>query len=307
MLKLNHAELIENERARPADHRKGHDGYRRKMAALRDTFFEQFLTREARRHPSNDEIIAAFGDLPPADLAVPYDLTPEGLEHVSRCVQRKYVIHFKNIRRCWALLLQHMPELMAEGCAPREVLEMSTAHGATLEILRRKGHRVIGNDFANFVGGAALDSRYRNFNGSDLTSARDDHGLHDGSGVVRDWPYRPITESLGLDVRLFDAGSGPYPFADKSLDSVICFDAIEHYCHPRDWMKVVGEFTRIARRSVLVVPNAVAPHDAKRRDYIEAVYAFQRDMRNYSDDGWACVHAGVLRNQLSVFKLMRLG
>lgn len=307
MLKLNHAELIENERARPADHRNDYDGYRRKMATLRDTFFDQFLTREVRRHPSNDEIIAAFGDLPPADLAVPYELTPEGLEHVSRCIQRKYVIHFKNVRRCWALLLQQMPELMAEGCAPREVLEMSTAHGATLEILRRKGHRVIGNDFANFVGGATMDSRYRNFNGSDLTTARDDNGLHDGSGMVHDWPYRPITESLGLDVRLFDGGSGPYPFEDKSLDTVICFDAIEHYCHPRDWIKVVSEFTRIARRSVLLVPNAVAPYEAKRKDYIEAVYAFQRDMRNYSDDGWVCVHAGVLRNQLSVFKLMRLG
>lgn len=307
MLRLTHAELIEQERLRPADHRNGHAGYVRKIRALRESFFQKFLKRESKAQPSYDEVIAAFDDIPPPDLTVPYDLTPEGLDHVSRCIQRKYVIHFKNIRRSWAILLQHMPELMAEDCPPRVVLEMSTAHGATLEILRRKGHQVIGNDFANFVGGAELDSRFRDFGGADLTTARDDHGLHDGSGQVRDWPYRPITESLGLDVRLFDAGTPPYPFEDKSVDTVICLDAIEHYCHPRDWMKVVAEFRRIARRSILLIPNAMPPYAYKDLDYRETVYAFQREIRQFQQDGWHCVHAGINRNQLSVFKLMQIG
>lgn len=308
-MRRRHAQLVQLERERPTGHVAGYAGFLGYLKDLRDDFERSFWTAGARRMPDDNEVLAAFDDPPPEDLAHAYDLNAEALEQVARTVQRKYVLHFKNIRRSWALMLQYMPELMAEGAERQSVLEMSTAHGATLEVLRRKGHQVTGNDFAAFFGSdSPADSRLRAAGAVDLTQLADKDGLN-APGAITRWPYQPIIESLGLDVRLFDAGNPPYPFEDRSFDTVLCFDAIEHYCHPRDWMAIVGEFTRLARKSVLVVINPLNPYNdlAEVADYAEAHRAFQRGMRSYNARGFRCVLAGMHRHQVSVFKLMRTG
>lgn len=297
-------DIVAREARFPAGHRKGHAGYAADIAAKRAEMFASWF-RDRRLTP--DEVIAGFDAVPPAEFAAPYPIDPVALAGIGRSIQGKYLTRFANIRRSWAVLLEHMPELMADGAPPRDVLEMSTAHGATLEILRRQGHAVVGNDFANFLGGASgLDSRFRDVNGLELDGRRDDHGLNTG-GETRNWPYRPIIDSLGLDVRLFDAGSTPYPFEDGSFDTVICMDAIEHYCHPRGWMAVVDEFLRLARESVLVIANPVQRQLVDDPDYMAAVGAFQREMRMLDRAGFRCVHAGMHRFQLTAFKLMRIG
>lgn len=305
-MRLSHAALVAHERRFPAGHREGYAGYTQDMEQLREAFYSAFVDGKVGKQPTVNEVIAAFGALPPEEFTAPYDIPAETLERLGRTVQRKYIVRFKNIRRSWAILLQHMPELIAEGCAPRDVLEMSTAHGATLEILQHFGHRVLGNDFPNFLGrNPTLDTRFRNVNDFDLAHERDDHGLLDGDGQVSRWPYQPIIESIGLKVDLFDAGRLPYPYPDGRFDTVLCFDAIEHYCHPKDWLLVVAEFCRLARRSVLLITNPVQPHMLNDAVYMDSFYRFQSAMRSYDRDGFQCISAGINRNQLTVYKLMR--
>ena len=306
-MRFTHQELVERESQFPTGHRTGYAGYLTHMMQLREEFYGAFLVTKTPKQPTVDEIIAAFCEPPPEAFSKPYELTSDGLSALAKTVQRKYMPRFKNIRRSWAILLQHMPELMFDGDMPRDVLEMSTAHGATLEILRHHGHRVIGNDFANFLGRkGGPDSRFRGANELDLAAAADDHLLNSGDGTVQSWPYQPIIESLDLDVRLFDAGHVPYPFETRSFDCVLCFDALEHYCHPKDWMMIIREFTRLARQSVLLITNPVQGQMVSDAAYMEHFYAFQTQMRRYNENGFQCVHAGVNRNQLTVFKLMQV-
>lgn len=307
-MRRKHAELIEHERKNPAGLKTGYAGFLAEMERLRTELYQASRETGGLKQPSVNEVIAAFNDAPAEEFTTPYTLSDDGLEQVSNAVQRKYVLHFKNIRRSWSLLLQHMPELLVGGGRSRDVLEMSTAHGATLEILRHFGHRAIGNDFANFLGRrGGPDSRIREVNELDLTAMRDDQRLNTGDGTVASWPYQPIIESLDLDVRLFDAGHVPYPFEAKSFDTVLCFDAIDHYCHPKDWMVIIEEFTRLARQSILLVLNPINQYYLADPDYLHHFEAFQTAMRRYDKGGFQCVHAGLYRNQLTIFKLMRIG
>jgi SAM-dependent methyltransferase len=305
-MKRTHARLVEWETRFPAGHRQGYDGFREEVATLRGAFYDDFLTNRTPRQPNVNEVLACFDDMPPAEFTAPYPIAPEVLESLAGVVQRKYIMRFKNVRRSWAHLLQYMPELMAPGATPRRVLEMSTAHGATLEVLRHKGHDARGNDFANFIGnGASVDTRFRRIGEVDLTQEADTHGQHSGDGRISDWPYRPIIEAMGLPVDLFDAGSLPYPYADQSFDCVLCFDAIEHYCHPKDWLQIIGEFVRLARESVLLITNPVQAQKLTDDAYMTAFHDFQAAMRSYDRGGMRCVMAGVHRHQLTVFKLIR--
>lgn len=286
--------------------KRGYAGYVEELRPLREAHYRQFLEGGEYRFPAVDEVIAAFDAPPPEDLSFPYSLSPDQVARLEQHrVQRKYVKRFANIRRSWALLLQYMPELMARGTRPRDILELSTAHGATLEILRYKGHRVRGNDYANFLNPRmGLDSRERGVNEFVPGQHRDDHGFLNERGEIEGWLYQPIIESLGLEVDLFDAGQVPYPYPADRFDTVISFDALEHYCHPRDWLVIIDEMVRIARRSVLVVTNPVQEQKLRDAAYMEAFHRFQKDMRNYREGGFECVFAGMYRHQLTVFKLM---
>lgn len=308
-MRHNHAGLIARDLAFPAGHRQGYVGYVEDLKRLRDRHYDEFLQNTVQRFAGVDEVLAAFDDPPPEEFTRPYDLTPEQIVQLRQNrVQRKYVSRFTNIRRSWALLLQYMPELMVKGAPQREVLELSTAHGATLEILRHKGHRVMGNDFPNFLSRRnSLNSRERGVNEFVPGVHRDDHGFLNDEGEAEGWIYQPIIESLGLDVELFDAGQVPYPFQARRFDTLITFDALEHYCHPRDWMVLVEEFTRIARRSVLIVTNPVQEHKLADAEYMAAFYAFQRQMRSLRHNGFETVFAGMYRHQLTVFKMMKTG
>ncbi len=309
MARRTHKEIVQWERAFPTGRRGGYPAFVEDIRKLRDSYYAEFLKDKSPRLATIDEVIAAFGKLPPEEFSEAYDLSDEDLEGRLKHVQRKYMLRFKNIRRSWAMLLQYMPELMSQG-RKRNVLEMSTAHGATLEILRNFGHEVRGNDFPNFLTGkTGVDSRFRGVNEHDLTCFTDDHGLNDGDqdNHELDWIYRPITESIGLEVDLFDGGHLPYPYEDKSFDFICCMDAIEHYCHPKDWLEIVNEFVRISRESVLIITNPVQGHLVDDESYMKPFYKFHQDMQSYSRDGFGCVLAGVHRNQLTVFKLLKTG
>ncbi len=309
MARRTHKEIVEWESAYPTGRRGGYPAFVEDIRKLRKTYYAEFLKNKTPRLASIDEVIAAFGKLPPEELSQAYKLSDEDLNGRMKFVQRKYMLRFKNIRRSWAILLQYMPELMSQG-RKRSVLEMSTAHGATLEILRNFGHEVRGTDFPNFMTGKnGVDSRFRNVNEHDLTQFSDDHGLINGDpdNQELDWIYRPIIESIGIQVDLFDAGRLPYPYENDSFDVVCCMDAIEHYCHPKDWLEVVNEFVRISRESVLIITNPVQGNLVDDESYMKPFYKFHQDMQSYDRNGFRCVIAGINRNQLTVFKLIKTG
>jgi SAM-dependent methyltransferase len=305
MAKRSHKQIVHSERKFPTGKKDGYRGFCKQISQIKEDFYSSPL-HEAKQ-ASTLEILAAFDSIPPEYFADAYSISDDDLENRLTRIQRKYIMRFPNICRSWALLLQYLPELMTKNGTNKKILEMSSAHGATLEVLNYFGHKAIGNDYANFVGGkGGFDTKFRSINEAISVEAMDDHGLNTQNDFV-DWPYKPIIESIGADVRLFDAGILPYPFKNKEFDTTICFDALEHYAHPKDWMEIVQEFVRISRESVLVIPNRVQSHIYENKEYMADFKKFQNEMRAYNDGKFRCVYAGLKNNQLNVFKLMKTG
>lgn len=267
------------------------------MAELRTSHLLQTKTGEKRLEFDVNDFLAAYQNLPPEEFSKPYDLSDEDFESHLNNVQKKYLPRFKNIRRAWSRVLRYLPETM-NGQQSYRVLEMSTAHGATLEILRHFGHQVTGNDFSN--AGLVLDedqrSQLRDINVENLSDNVDQE----------DWPYKPIIQALGLDVILFDAGKTPYPLNDDQFDILICFDALEHYCHPRDWVKVVQEFARVTRKTIVIEINPIRREMIGDESYVPYVQKFYDQMLSFNFAGFQCVATSTSFNQPRFFKLMCL-
>jgi SAM-dependent methyltransferase len=177
-----------------------------------------------------------------------------------------------------------------------------------LEILRHYGHDVVGNDFANMASRRAGQemSQFRDLNDENFSRTEDDIGLPIEGVDEIDWPYRHIVESIDLPMKIFDAGHVPYPFEDKQFDVVICSQAIEHYCHPKDWMPIVDEFCRVSRKSVFVLLNRLIPEFRAKPEYNDAFTEFRHGMRTYNKGGFQCVGSFVHWDQALGFKLMAL-
>ena len=255
------------------------------LSSLKDRKLRRMLRRERLAVDLEDH----FGEGPPAELLEPYRIANADRPRLRK-IQKKYHDRETNIRRAWGRIQIYLPELIASE--PQRILEMSTGHGAMLEVLRYVGHDVLGNDYATMVWprDGAAQALFRSVNDPDFARDTDDYGLPiDGhAGAAPDWLYRPIVESVAVPVELFDGGTLPYPLPDKSFDVVLCTQALEHYCHPTDWLDIVAEFCRIARRSVFVLLNRQVPALAARPDYEAAFQTFRKAMRDYNRSGFRC-------------------
>lgn len=262
------------------------------------------LQRLARLERKRGDWMDLFGEAPPDELLSPYTLCEEGQVRSGK-LQQKYVNRKRNIERCWNRVQLYFPELVASE--PQQVFEMSTAHGGMLEVLRHLGHSVLGNDFANMIyrrKGQPL-AQLRAVNDKTFSRVEDDHGIaipEEGEDAP-DWPYRYIIESVDLPMSIFDAGKVPYPLADKSQDVVMCFQAIEHYCKPEDWMTIVDEFCRISRKTVFVMLNRLIPALERKDGYKHAFDQFRREMRDYDRNGFRCVSTHIHFGSVLGFKL----
>ncbi len=247
-----------------------------------------------------------FGDPVPAALRGDYGVADlDG--RLLRRIQKKYKSRPANIRRCWNRVQLFLPELMHHDGPRRRVLEMSTAHGGMLEVLRHFGHEVVGNDFVNMVSvGGNGRALYRAVNDDGFHRALDDYGLPvPAPGTPpQDWPYRAITDAIGLRMSLFDAGRIPYPHEDKAFDVLLCLQAIEHYCHPRDWIRIVDEFCRITRRSIVLLLNPMQPRmNGAPDDYAAAYRQAKLDLRGYRRHGFVCSSTHLMWGEPAGFKL----
>ncbi len=267
------------------------------------------LTRRLRALTVASDYSDLFGERTPAALAGDYPA--EDLDdQLSRSLQKKYKKRPRNLLRCWNRAQLYLPELIRPGVAPHQVLEMSTAHGAMLEVLRHFGHEVTGNDYVNMVAATSNSApvMFRDMNAAPAaTRTLDDYGLPipaPGTPPV-DWPYRKIIASTGIPMKLFDGGHTPYPFEDKSFDVVLCMQAIEHYCHPKDWLRIVQEFCRISRKTVVVLLNPLmANMKHAPDDYIEAYETARRALRDYDANGFVCISCHVQWGKAVGFKLI---
>ena len=168
-------------------------------------------------------------------------------------VMWKYLVRSENLKRAWMRISHHLPETLTTD-EKLDIIEFSTAHGAMLEIWRDKGHNVVGTDYAWTAESdlAVHKGVQRNWHKVLLAELQASESNHKADDVILGWPYQPIIESLGLDVRLFDGGKMPYPFEDKSFDVVCCYQAIEAYATADKWLDIVREFCRMARQTVVI-------------------------------------------------------
>lgn len=208
-----------------------------------------------------------------------------------RNVMWKYLVRRQNIARAWTRINQHLPETLNSD-ESLEILEFSTAHGAMLEIWRSFGHRVVGTDFAWTTEDKKVQKRgvKKEWHTDALrdVSAKKHNNLIEKR--IEGWPYQPIIESLDLDVRLFDAGSLPYPFEDNSFDVICCYQAIEAYAPPEHWLRVVHELCRVSRKTVLIGYNPLASEDEMEPEQWASARAALLELANYNHNGYQCIY-----------------
>ncbi|MDA9207550.1 class I SAM-dependent methyltransferase [Octadecabacter sp.] len=279
---------------------------------------KEAMRRQARIHEKEMRNLRIRGDLSvfpddegiPEELLTPYNMTPEGEKRVEG-IQRKYANRPSNIRRAWNRTQRFLPELMNGGKKQR-VLELSTAHGAQLEVARHFGHEVMGCDYANMVfsNGFGRGNRQgddvaalRGINDKSFDRKVDDYGIEIVEGGEQDWPYRPICEAIDLPMTIFDGGTTPYPFDDKSYDVTMCFQSIEHYCHPREWDKVLDEMCRITTKSIVLLLNPLHKDYSKDTEYVEAFDRFRQNTRRFNRNGFSCTATFLHWKSVHGFKL----
>ncbi len=183
----------------------------------------------------------------PLDGAAPYALGNYGFDHINRRIALKYLSRGRNLQRAWARICTHLPET-TYGDETYDILEFSTAHGAMLELWRALGHRARGTDFCVPEGHIKKYNALKPHMNVLFEQSHESATAPDQPG----WAYQPIIESLGLDVDIFDAGVTPYHYADKSVDYICCYQALEAYAAPDDWDRIIAEFCRIARKAVVI-------------------------------------------------------
>jgi hypothetical protein len=222
---------------------------------------------------------------PPVPAAFPaqYEFGGYPEQQVIR-IARKYLLRKENIRRAWARIHHHFPETLTPG-KPLDILEFSTAHGAMLEVWRHFGHHVRGTDFGGWPDNYNKRAERPKF----LTPAFEVTHTNPRAAQNLGWIYQPIIEGLGLAVDVFDAGTLPYAYADKSFDVICCYQAIEAYATPEHWGDVVDEFCRIARQSIVIGFN---PPPLKLRDdaaHMASARAATEALRSFDRHGFKCV------------------
>lgn len=232
---------------------------------------------------------AGLFDVPlPADMLLDYDLSPDGVERM-KLLRKANTDRASNVLQAWHRAQLYVPELLT--CEPQDVLEMSTVHGALLEVLRHHGHRVMGTDYAPVVWSS------------------DPSVLEDGTFAADtprpDWPYRHVVDSVDLPMTLLDASAAPLPFKDKSFDTVICYQSMANYTYPEDWMGLVEEFCRVGRKSVFVMLDRPAPRLQADMKYRSAFDRFRSEMANFDQDGFACSETFAEQDQVLGFKLTK--
>lgn len=221
-----------------------------------------------------------FPDIP-LNLEEQYKLRDYAYEDVSGRIQKKYLNRALNLQRAWIRICSLLPETLSEG-SNLDIIEFSTAHGAMLEIWRHFGHSVTGTDICLPV------APHRKHRPVDPSSAIFENSHSNPREPLRaGWVYQPIIESIGIKVDLFDAGIIPYSYEDNSFDYLCCYHAINSYAHPSEWIRIVDEFCRIARRAVVIGFNAVNLYDQRTGNEEETFNAWER-LRTYNRCGFHC-------------------
>lgn len=270
------------------------------------------LTPVPRRQYSHSRVGAnnaeLFGHTIPAEV-----LSGNACEVVNaglgRVRQRKYSKPSRNISRASSSTEFFLPELMQPATPKAKVLEMYTAYGTVLEVLRHSGHDVTGNDLPNMLveKDDPASSMLRPINHTDTDRKTDDYGLaiNVGDPTEFKWLYKNIIGSFRFPMRIFDAGKTPYPCTENEFDVTICPQAVEHYCHPDDWMIVLDELCRITKETIAIL--LCSPSHASQMTKDGSVGSFNRagqKLKQYNANGFRCLRRSIRRRHALGFKLV---
>lgn len=215
-----------------------------------------------------------------------YELGAYDEDRIAK-ISWKYLIRHNNMRRAWVRAWHHLPETFLAN-ESFDILEFSTAHGAMLEMWRESGHNVVGTDYNWVTAGAKAMHKgiKKPWHRKLLNDVRTNTSANKVNDKIPGWPYQPIIESLGLDVRMVDGASYPYPFEDDSFDIVCCYQAIDAYTSPDKWLDVVHEFCRIARKTVLIGFNPISAKGSREVKSTLAAHTAWLEMQKFNASGF---------------------
>lgn len=219
-------------------------------------------------------------------LETPYALGNYGDARVLQ-IMFKYLERKNNLARSWTRIFHHMPEVI--GHSDRlSCLEFGTAHGGMLELFRALGHDATGTDFPWRDVKPAVPTRpwHQGLIDRVLENSHD----NPVADPIEGWVYQPIIESLGLDVRMLDGRSYPYPFEDKSFDVVCCYQAVDAFGPPDAWPQIVAEFCRIARKAVIVGYNHIGANQMDDPELVAAARKAWLELSSFSAHGLRTVY-----------------
>ena len=190
----------------------------------------------ARRTASNLLDMKNLGVAIPADILEHYRIDPHEFDRLG--TPPKYRIRPYNLSRDLLRYSQLAPELIDPMAAPQELLELSPGACAAVELLAPFGHRLHLADFE----------------------------------VGPNSKYSPIHDLLGVRPTFFDGTQRPFPFPDRMVDTVLCFQAFDFYTTSEDdYLEIFTELKRIARKKCVIIFNSYRP----RLDPPERIEALQ--------------------------------
>ena len=133
----------------------------------------------------------------------------------------KFLDRNRTIKSNWARLHSYARDILLSK-KRMSILDVGCGNGATMEVFRHYGHKVTGLDKPQI--------------------------------------YSPMIESQGLESVKHDGASIPYPFGDNEFDLVICWGAITFFRPVEKWPKILNEFARLSKSTILLAPNVGIPY-----------------------------------------------
>ena len=153
------------------------------------------------------------------------DLNKTDLDPAHKFLNRKRTITL-NAKR----LFQYVPEFLKPKSM---ILDVSCGSGASLEVIRCAGADGLGLEFS---------SASKNKKPLNEEYYKDVNAYSD---------YEPCLISQRLNYIVHDCSRTPYPFEDNSFDLVLNYGAITFYGEPKEWPRILNEFKRISKDTIL--------------------------------------------------------
>jgi ubiquinone/menaquinone biosynthesis C-methylase UbiE len=189
---------------------------------------------------------------------------------------------------------KYLPELLSSE-KKYNVIELSMGIGVFISYIRDElKHNILGTDYLNFCSSKSenkLEPTCENKNCCHYRSLNDNTWIkplkdRTGASDINDWRYKDDILKRNIPYKLFDGGYVPYPIKNKEFDFLICRAALEAYCHPNDWSKLIDEFVRITKKKIYLEMNGPPKYHNNDKSYCDAFKNGLNDIKNYNNNNF---------------------